>query len=625
MKLTVGDLFCGAGGFSEGFRQAGFDILWAIDCWEPALKTYEKNIPCKNIFLENLLEFDASQLEPVDVIIGSPPCQSFSLANRGGSGDIESGMKLVHCFFEIVNELKPQYWVMENVPNHLEQLLKPNDDEPGESYRFSNGEIEIPEVERLNSADFGTPQKRIRLFTGSYPKPTRTHIEAQKTAGEKLSTNGESNLQEWIPMKPILKNLGSPLVRSNKTTGKLITDPLYDLKIPQSRLTLHQMDLTLRDWEIESSRRAKENHSWYGRMIFPDNIDKPSRTITATSASSSRGTIVIPYTKNGSVHYRQPSVRECASLMGFPITYQFWGGSLSQDIRLVGNAVTPPVSYAIAKTILQKKKKNLKKSTFDLDFELSTPYDVRKYNRPLEKRFNIFRRFRHHIPGTKNHHCRVDLDNHFGIPSSHPFYEKKHLKKWSAVLYLGYAKKHQAFLVDIPLAIRIMKQIISLHPKLVELNLPITHFIKDVFKAFEGAIPDATSLQAIWAGKLEIDAVGPHEIVDKIGLLVKEHFDREVWRGMVINPNIFARKLTTKKRISEGSDLDDSLSGSIDSYSAGALLATAIVADIANKSSIWITANHNQFYKVTKWNEKSKRSSPKTFLIHEREIAESFR
>ena len=79
MTLKIVDLFCGAGGFSEGFRQAGFDIILGVDNWDIALQTFEHNHFCKSTKLDVR---DIHSLPKCDVIIGSPPCQSFSNANQ---------------------------------------------------------------------------------------------------------------------------------------------------------------------------------------------------------------------------------------------------------------------------------------------------------------------------------------------------------------------------------------------------------------------------------------------------------------------------------------------------------------------------------------------------------------
>lgn len=118
---TVGDLYCGAGGFSEGFRQAGFKVVWGVDNWEPAATTFRYNFPETRLTTENLLSLDSRRLEPVDVLIGSPPCTQFSLANKGGNGDVKTGLELVKRFMQAVDVLRPHYWIMENVA-HLDGL-----------------------------------------------------------------------------------------------------------------------------------------------------------------------------------------------------------------------------------------------------------------------------------------------------------------------------------------------------------------------------------------------------------------------------------------------------------------------------------------------------------------------
>ena len=95
---TVGDLFCGAGGFSEGFRQAGFELLWAIDNSKTALDTYRNNFPQVDAIEADLTRFDFKKLEPVDVLLcltqrlgqprlGQPEHPHHLLAVRGSAGD----------------------------------------------------------------------------------------------------------------------------------------------------------------------------------------------------------------------------------------------------------------------------------------------------------------------------------------------------------------------------------------------------------------------------------------------------------------------------------------------------------------------------------------------------------
>jgi site-specific DNA-cytosine methylase len=140
--MKVIDLFCGMGGFSEGFKQAGFDVILGIDIWRDALKTFKANQGCDTL-QEDIR--DIEHLPDCDVIIGSPPCQNFSTLNT--KKDVCSGLKLVREFERIIKLNMPQFWIWENV----------------ESIKNF-----YPSAFMLNSWDFGLPQRRKRVFTNEF-------------------------------------------------------------------------------------------------------------------------------------------------------------------------------------------------------------------------------------------------------------------------------------------------------------------------------------------------------------------------------------------------------------------------------------------------------------------------
>src|SRR2546427_5783094 len=220
-RPTVGDLFCGAGGFSEGFRQSGFKILWALDNWQDARTTYGNNFRGAKVLQEDILEADLRKLPKVDVLIGGPPCTYFSLANKAGNGHIEQGLELVEKFADAVKALKPKYWIMENVPQ-LKSALGPskNRSRKLDARKLKRISKYFPQSAILNSADFGVPQKRRRLFYGHFPIPPKI-VRTER---------------DWIPMRKIVDALPYPLsdiVPKNET----LKDPLYpDVEIPASEL-----------------------------------------------------------------------------------------------------------------------------------------------------------------------------------------------------------------------------------------------------------------------------------------------------------------------------------------------------------------------------------------------------
>ena len=123
-KLKVVDFFCGAGGFSEGFRQMGYEIIYGYDHWRPAVDTFNHNFSVK-CQPKNILDFKNSideidQIPDTEVIIGSPPCVSFSSSNKSGNADKSLGVDLTETFLRIVAVKKHQphsilkAWLMEN-------------------------------------------------------------------------------------------------------------------------------------------------------------------------------------------------------------------------------------------------------------------------------------------------------------------------------------------------------------------------------------------------------------------------------------------------------------------------------------------------------------------------------
>ena len=366
-KPTVIDFFCGAGGFSEGFRQQGFEIIKGVDHWSPAVQTFNHNFGLADE-PRNILDYWESidlinELPNTDVIIGSPPCVSFSNSNRSGKADKSLGLRLTEVFLRIIAVKKFQQdsilkaWFMENVTNSLNYLArhykfrdlnlydwaKQNGYSPDKVVISIEGNSMV-----INSAEYGSAQARKRAITGeliekgTFIIPPKTHsINPQK----------DQDLLSAKTLGTVKRNLPKPNV---KKSSRRIQDPLYpEINVPLSQITDHFYDSGLYKCQWKNSHFMKRNHPYMGRMSFPENENKPSRTVTATNIGTSREAIIYKseFSRIGDGEYRVPTVREMASLMGFPITYQFLGGSETSKCRLVGNAVCPSVSRALANTV----------------------------------------------------------------------------------------------------------------------------------------------------------------------------------------------------------------------------------------------------------------------------------
>ncbi len=151
------DLFSGCGGLSLGFQNAGFEIIAGFDNWQPAIDIYEKNFnhPIHKLNLSEIVDFEVFKNLHVDMIIGGPPCQDFSSA---GKRNEEKRADLTIKFAEIIAEVKPKYFVMENVDRitttkTLKCALK----------IFQENEYGLSQ-KILNASFCGVPQTRKRFF-----------------------------------------------------------------------------------------------------------------------------------------------------------------------------------------------------------------------------------------------------------------------------------------------------------------------------------------------------------------------------------------------------------------------------------------------------------------------------
>lgn len=166
MPLKAIDLFCGVGGLSLGFEQAGISVLASYDFWERALDVYNLNFPRKATKLD-LSDVSTAITElkkhPANMIIGGPPCQDFSHAGKRVEKD---RAELTLCFAEIVVALEPKFFVMENV----DRIVKSKVWENSKKYLRDNGYGLTENI--LDASYCGCPQIRKRFFCiGVLDKP----------------------------------------------------------------------------------------------------------------------------------------------------------------------------------------------------------------------------------------------------------------------------------------------------------------------------------------------------------------------------------------------------------------------------------------------------------------------
>lgn len=178
--MRVVDLFCGGGGFSLGFEQAGFDVVAAADAWDKAVGNYRQNFSheCLQLDLGNVEQAikALSQYRP-QVVIGGPPCQDFSTA--GKQVEVERAM-LTEAYARIVAELAPQIFVMENVPAAVKT----------KTFKRAIAVLEQAgyacQHAVLDASLYGVPQRRKRLFcigakTPDLPQKVFDRLDSKKS------------------------------------------------------------------------------------------------------------------------------------------------------------------------------------------------------------------------------------------------------------------------------------------------------------------------------------------------------------------------------------------------------------------------------------------------------------
>lgn len=279
--MKVADFFCGGGGFSEGFRQAGFQLVFAVDKWKPAVETYKGNKPGVNVLLDDVIRIsylNDDEFEKIvpdsEVIIGSPPCQAFSQSNKSGNADKTLGIQLIEAYLRIVARKKfknnsiLKYWVLENVPNSQKYIK--------EKYTAQDLELEgdftlytrCDAAGIYNAKNFGAPTNRRRFLCGDFPALEQTHKD-----------------DEAVKLKTVLNSLGNPLAKGEFK----ITDVNYpDLVLSNHQVTDFHYVHELAPFEWKTAKRLKQDKGYMGKMSFPENENNPARTVMATIAKTGK-------------------------------------------------------------------------------------------------------------------------------------------------------------------------------------------------------------------------------------------------------------------------------------------------------------------------------------------------
>ena len=361
------DLFAGAGGLSLGFEQAGFSVLAAVEYDPIHAATHQFNFPPCATICRSVAEIDGEYIRAqskigrreVDVVFGGPPCQGFSMIGKRALDDPRNS--LVYHFTRIVSELKPKYFVFENVRGLT----------VGEHKRFlqeiiaefaSKGYSVVEDYKVLNAANYGVPQDRHRLFlmgarigqeVPDYPKTTHD------MPGKSLSFGfGESTPTVWDALGDLPEaDDYDVLLERDWTEAKFKRPSEYARPLRQdpSARACQVLSSSMRTVHTPLSRKRfratphgeTEEVSRFHKLD-PNGVCNTLRAGTASDHGA--------FTSPRPIHPFSPrciTVREAARLHSYPDWFRFhvtkWHG-----FRQVGNSVPPLLGKAVASKIVER-------------------------------------------------------------------------------------------------------------------------------------------------------------------------------------------------------------------------------------------------------------------------------
>jgi len=360
-RPTVIDLFAGAGGLSLGFESAGFDIIASVEIDPVHSAVHEYNFPYTKTLCQNITNVSGKDIlkatekfDSVDVLIGGAPCQGFSLIGKRALDDPRN--QLVHHYIRLVKELKPKYFVFENVRGITIGKHKAFLEEMISEFKKCGYKI-IDEYQVLNAKDYGVPQDRRRLFLigarndqvlPEYPKVLAKPVCVWDAIGDLPNIDDFDELLTSDSVKYEIK----PFTRYQKILHGLILDN-EDYSYPR----------TWDDKYLTSSMRTVHTDLSIERFnnTLPGKVEKVSRFLRLSKegicntlragTNTDRGAYTSPRPIHP-IYSRVISVREAARLHSYPDWFRFhitkWHG-----FRQIGNSVPPLLARSVGQEIIK--------------------------------------------------------------------------------------------------------------------------------------------------------------------------------------------------------------------------------------------------------------------------------
>lgn len=340
MQLSAISLFTGAGGMDIGALNAGFNVALASELDKHACNTYRTNHP-ETLMIEGDMDVhmdEITAIKGVDLVIGGPPCQGFSVAGKMDASDPRS--KLVFSFCEVVEKVKPKSFVMENVKS-LGSLSKFQEVREEIFRRMEKAGYQVT-MNILNAKDFGVPQSRERVFFIGIRKPYQPisieHLSRYKkeaitlrSAISHLGPAGSETNKNVTKAKITLA--GKPILRKSPYAGMLFNGQGRPLNPDAWSSTLPASMGGNRTPIIDEAHLYNNEPSW---------VEQHHQKIMSGETSSEY--------KEAPSRLRRLTIDEAAILQTFPKNYIFQGPQ-TRVFSQIGNAVPCLLAEAVIRTV----------------------------------------------------------------------------------------------------------------------------------------------------------------------------------------------------------------------------------------------------------------------------------
>lgn len=377
-RPTAVDLFSGAGGITLGLTNSGFNVVYCTDIDPACEATHRRNFPgipfvrdgIENIKGEDILRIARLQREDLDLLVGGPPCQGFSILGQRQIWDPRNG--LFHQFLRIAKELKPKCLVIENVTGlaTLDNGIVLR--EIGKAFAEAGYTIDCAE---LLAAQYGVPQMRWRMFFVGW------RLDLGKRGGFPGPTHGRTGIGDLVPNRTITAAESAGFVTIREAIGDLPAIRAGELGTAYRRAPKCDYQMAMREGapatlsnhyaprlskqNIMRLRALKPGQDWRDlpRQLLPVSMRRAlrkdhTRRYRRMKWDGVARTIITRFRDPKSGEYTHPnqhrtiSIREAARIQSFPDWFVF-EGSYSQQYDQVGNAVPPLLARAVGAELYQ--------------------------------------------------------------------------------------------------------------------------------------------------------------------------------------------------------------------------------------------------------------------------------